>query len=79
VRAATEEPETPAGRSEDRDVRPLLEDRSDSWINLHDDLRPLRDGRFLWSSESTGFRHLELRARDGSLVRRLTEGDWRGR
>ncbi len=58
------------------DVRPLLEDRSDSWINLHDDLRPLRDGRFLWSSESTGFRHLELRARDGSLVRRLTEGDW---
>ncbi len=58
------------------DVRPLLEDRSGSWINLHDDLRPLRDGRFLWSSESTGFRHLELRARDGSLVRRLTEGDW---
>jgi dipeptidyl-peptidase-4 len=54
----------------------LLEDRSDTWINLHDDLRPLGDGRFLWSSEATGFRHLELRARDGSLARRLTSGDW---
>ena len=57
-------------------VTVLLEDRSTTWINLHDDLRPLRDGRFLWSSESSGFRHLELRARDGSLVRRLTSGDW---
>jgi len=54
----------------------LLEDRSDTWINLHDDLRPLPDGRFLWSSEATGFRHLELRDRGGALVRRLTSGDW---
>src|SRR2546425_493152 len=54
----------------------LLEDRSDTWINLHEDLRPLRDGRFLWSSEASGFRHLELRARDGALVRHLTSGDW---
>src|SRR5207249_2644689 len=45
----------------------LLEDRSDTWIDLHDDLRPLRDGRFLWSSEAAGFRHLELRAHDGAL------------
>ena len=54
----------------------LLEDRSDTWINLHDDLRPLKDGRFLWSSEATGFRHLELHARDGSLLLGLTSGDW---
>ncbi|MBI1950069.1 MAG: S9 family peptidase [Acidobacteria bacterium] len=54
----------------------LLEDRSDTWVDLHDDLRPLRDGRFLWSSAATGFRHLELRGRDGALIRRLTSGDW---
>jgi len=54
----------------------LLEDRSDTWINLHDDLHPLKDGRFLWSSEASGFRHLELRARDGSLLRSLTSGSW---
>jgi dipeptidyl-peptidase-4 len=54
----------------------LLEDRSDAWVNLHDDLRPLRDGRFLWSGEGSGFRHLELRARNGSPVKSLTSGDW---
>lgn len=54
----------------------LLEDRSDTWVGLHDDLRPLPDGRFLWSAESSGYRRLELRARDGALVRRLTSGDW---
>jgi dipeptidyl-peptidase 4 len=54
----------------------LLEERADTWIDLHDDLRPLEDGRFLWSSESSGFRHLELRAAGGSLVRTLTSGRW---
>jgi dipeptidyl-peptidase-4 len=58
------------------DALPLIEDRSETWINLHDDLRVLGDGRLLWSSESGGFRHLELRDRDGRLLRRLTEGDW---
>ncbi|MFQ5876608.1 MAG: S9 family peptidase [Acidobacteriota bacterium] len=54
----------------------LIEERSESWINLHEDLRPLEDGSFIWSSESSGFRHLELRRADGSLLRALTSGDW---
>ena len=54
----------------------LLEDRSDTWVALHDDLKPLKDGRFLWSSERTGWRHLELRSADGSPVRTLTSGPW---
>jgi dipeptidyl-peptidase 4 len=54
----------------------LLEDRSDTFINLHDDLHPLPGGRFLWSSERGGYRHLELRAPDGTLLRALTSGPW---
>lgn len=54
----------------------ILEERSDTWINLHDDLRPISRGRFLWSSEAGGFRHLELRDPDGALVRTLTAGTW---
>lgn len=54
----------------------LLEERSDTWVALHDDFRPLRDGRFLWSSERSGWRHLELRAPDGSVARSLTSGAW---
>lgn len=57
---------------------PLLQETSDVWINLHDALRPIPegDGRFLWASERTGFRHLEVREADGSLVQELTEGPW---
>ena len=61
---------------------PLLTETSDVWINLHDVLRPLKkgagelEGAFLWASERSGFRHLELRARDGRLLRELTRGDW---
>ena len=54
----------------------LLSETSDVWINLHDDLRFLDDGRFVWASERSGHRHLELRAPDGALVRTLTSGDW---
>ena len=54
----------------------LVSDSAADWINLHDDLRPLPDGRFLWSSEQTGFRHLYLHAADGRELRALTSGDW---
>ena len=54
----------------------LLSERSDTWINLHDMLRPLGDGRFLWASERTGFRHLEVRSADGDLLHTLTSGEW---
>src|SRR5690606_30063836 len=60
----------------------LLEETGDPWLNLHDDLHPLKRGQgelagaFVWSSEQGGFRHLELRARDGRLIRNLTSGAW---
>jgi dipeptidyl-peptidase-4 len=55
----------------------LLQETSSTWINLHDDLRMVyATGEFVWSSESTGFRHLELRDKGGDLVRTLTSGDW---
>lgn len=54
----------------------LLRETSDIWINLHDHLRVLNDGSLLWASERTGFRHLEHRAADGTLLTTLTEGDW---
>jgi dipeptidyl-peptidase-4 len=55
----------------------ILAEESPFWVNLHDDLRFIGDGgEFLWSSEVTGMRRLELRARDGDLVRPLTDGTW---
>ena len=56
--------------------RVLVSDEDPTWINIRDDLRFLSDGRFLWTSERDGWRHLYLYAADGSLIRRLTEGEW---
>ena len=54
----------------------LIDETQEPWINVADDARGLKDGSFLWSSESSGYRHLSLRAEDGSEIRTLTEGEW---
>ncbi|HOU14490.1 MAG TPA: S9 family peptidase [Anaerolineae bacterium] len=54
----------------------ILTETSDVWINLHDLLTPLKDGRFVWAAERTGFRHLYLYDSAGQLIRQLTDGPW---
>lgn len=53
----------------------ILTERSETWVNLHKDLRILDDGSaFVWASESQGYKQLELRDRAGKRVRALTQG-----
>ena len=54
----------------------LWTEESEPWLNVDLHTRALEDGSILRSTERTGFRHLELRAPDGRLLRQLTEGDW---
>ncbi len=54
----------------------LMTERNEAWINLHDILRPLKAGGFLWASEQDGWRHLWVHGDDGSAARRLTSGEW---
>jgi dipeptidyl-peptidase-4 len=56
--------------------RTLLTETSKTFLNLHDNLKFLADGRFLWSSERSGFQHLYLYDRNGKLLRALTSGEW---
>ncbi|WP_133000267.1 S9 family peptidase [Luteimonas arsenica] len=56
--------------------RILATETSDTWVPLHDNLRFLADGRFLWSSERDGFEHLYIADGDGANLRQLTRGDW---
>ena len=55
---------------------PLLRERNKAWVNLHDMLRPLKAGGFLWASEQDGWRHLWVHGADGAAARRLTSGEW---
>jgi dipeptidyl-peptidase-4 len=57
-------------------ARTLLTEKDPAWINVTDDLHFLSGGRFLWTSERDGWRHLYLYAADGTLERRLTSGEW---
>lgn len=55
----------------------LLSETSDTWINLHKDLRFIDDGkRFVWASERDGYKHLYLYKSNGKLLRQLTKGRW---
>jgi dipeptidyl-peptidase-4 len=58
-------------------ARALLTETSPAWVEVHDDLRFLKDGRsFVWSSDRTGMRHLYRYRLDGTLERALTAGAW---
>ncbi|PPJ42895.1 MULTISPECIES: S9 family peptidase [unclassified Pseudoxanthomonas] len=56
--------------------RTLVTETSKTWVPLHSDLRFLKDGRFLWSSERSGFEHLYVASEDGSKLTALTQGEW---
>lgn len=52
----------------------LFSEASPTWVNLHDNLRPLADGSLIWSSERSGFSHL-YRWKAGEWTQ-LTSGEW---
>lgn len=54
----------------------LLREQSATWVELHDLLRPLQDGGFLWASQRSGYQHLYRYAASGALVATVTRGDW---
>ncbi|TVQ61194.1 MAG: S9 family peptidase [Phycisphaerales bacterium] len=63
-----------AANPESGSVSTLLVERDSAWLNLDQDMpRWLADGSgFLWTSEREGEWRLELRGRDGDLLRPLT-------
>jgi dipeptidyl-peptidase-4 len=54
----------------------LLVDESDTWVEIHNDLRFLKNGNFIWSSERDGYNHLYHYASDGKLINQITKGQW---
>ncbi|WP_296246683.1 S9 family peptidase [uncultured Stenotrophomonas sp.] len=54
----------------------LLTETSKTWVPLHNSLKFLKDGRFLWSSERSGFQHLYVSSADGRSQTGLTSGNW---
>jgi dipeptidyl-peptidase-4 len=56
--------------------RTLATETGTTWVPLHHSLRFLKDGRFVWSSERSGFQQLYLASADGKQMTALTSGNW---
>ena len=55
----------------------IMQESDEGWVNVHDDLHFLEDGKhFIWLSERDGYAHLYRYAMDGTLVNRITKGEW---
>ncbi|GGP48845.1 S9 family peptidase [Shewanella saliphila] len=55
----------------------VIEERSQAWINLNDDLHFLKQqSAFIWGSERDGFNHLYLFDLQGKQLKQLTQGEW---
>ncbi len=52
----------------------LFQETSKTWVNLHSNLRILKDGSLLWTSERDGFSHI-YRFKSGKWTQ-LTKGAW---
>lgn len=53
----------------------VLEDRNEAWIDVTDDFQFLSEGRFLFTSEKSGWRHIYLADMNGK-EKQLTKGEW---
>ena len=59
-------------------TRTLLRDTSKAFIDPGDYRPPawLKDGSFLWLSDTSGWKHLFHYAADGTLIKQVTSGKW---
>ncbi|MGH7027574.1 S9 family peptidase [Brevundimonas sp.] len=56
--------------------RVIATQTSEAWVPLNHDFKALDDGKFIWSSEETGWKHLYLYDRDGAMLQPITYGPW---
>ena len=63
-------------RSPGAALETLVREQRDTYYDVHDDLRFLADGSFLWASDRDGYNHLYHYGPDGRLIRQLTRGNY---
>jgi len=54
----------------------VLSEKSDTYVNVADDLTFLEDNSFIWTSEKDGYNHIYHYSRIGNLINQVTKGKW---
>ncbi|MEQ9309164.1 MAG: DPP IV N-terminal domain-containing protein [Balneolaceae bacterium] len=58
-------------------VRTIFEEKEDAYISLHDNFIQLNDNKtFIWTSEVSGYNHIYHYNFDGTLINKVTDGEW---
>ena len=63
-------------RLSDKALSILLEEKSDTYVDIHDNLTFLEKGEFLWTSDRDGYNHIYHYDAVGKLKRQITQGMW---
>lgn len=59
------------------DVKTILTETDDAWIDVNNDMRWFNEGKnFTWISERDGWRHMYVVSRDGKDVKLITPGNF---
>jgi len=54
----------------------LHESDPDGWLDNHGQFRFLKDGRIIWISENSGYKHIHMAKHSGSRTWPVTSGEW---
>jgi len=54
----------------------LIHEKSDTYIDVNDNLTFFDDNSFVWTSEMDGYNHIYLYNYAGKLIKQITKGDW---
>lgn len=61
---------------EKKQNKKILTETDKRWVELNDDWRWLKNSKFIWASERSGYKHLYLYDQNGRQERALTRGEW---
>ena len=65
-----------ADRATGRSIKVLSESDESGWLENHGQIRFLKDGRIVWISERSGYKHVWMSKHSGSRYWPVTEGSW---
>ena len=65
-----------ADRATGRSLKVLSESDPEGWLENHGQIRFLNDGKIVWISENSGYKHIWMSKHSGSRTWPVTEGQW---
>lgn len=60
----------------DLSSRLVLQEKDDAYVTVTDNLTFLNSNSFIWTSERSGWNHIYLYDKSGSLINQITSGPW---